>query len=131
VSEDITPEVVEAAAPVVEPEPKPTAPIYATAKKRDLPSVGEYILAFRAGGSDFAQFNENIRAATGDVVVSDAAGLVPTPVVTPRLRRRQRPPADRVGSRRPPDARRPARPSSARRSPTTPASRCRARSSAR
>ncbi len=83
VSEDITPEVVEAAAPVVEPEAQPTAPIYATAKKRNLPSVGEYILAFRAGGSDFAQFNENIRAATGDVVVSDAAGLVPTPVVTP------------------------------------------------
>jgi len=83
VSEDITPEVVEAAAPVVEPEAQPTAPIYATAKKRGLPSVGEYILAFRAGGSDFAQFNENIRAATGDVVVSDAAGLVPTPVVTP------------------------------------------------
>jgi len=84
VSEDITPEVVEAAAPVVaQAEPQPTAPIYATAKKRELPSVGEYILAFRAGGSDFAQFNENIRAATGDVVVSDAAGLVPTPVVTP------------------------------------------------
>ena len=83
VSEDITPEVVEAAAPVQEPEAQPTAPIYATAKKRGLPSVGEYILAFRAGGSDFAQFNENIRAATGDVVVSDAAGLVPTPVVTP------------------------------------------------
>ena len=73
----------EAAAPVQEPEAQPTAPIYATAKKRGLPSVGEYILAFRAGGSDFAQFNENIRAATGDVVVSDAAGLVPTPVVTP------------------------------------------------
>ena len=67
----------------------PTAPIHAMPAKftRGLPSVGEYITAMREGGHRWAQINDNIsqaiRAATGDVVVSDAAGLVPTPVVQP------------------------------------------------
>jgi HK97 family phage prohead protease/HK97 family phage major capsid protein len=78
-SENPTPEVVEAAAPAV----VPTAPIWATAKKLRLPSPGEYIAAMRAGGSEFAQLNANIQAATGDVVVSDAGGVVPTPIVSP------------------------------------------------
>lgn len=77
--EDQTPEVVEAAAPVV-----PTAPIvYASPKKLTLPSLPDYISAAREGGSRWIQLNEQIKAATGDVVVSDAAGLVPQPVVTP------------------------------------------------
>jgi HK97 family phage prohead protease len=77
--EDQTPEVVEAAAPVV-----PTAhPIYASPKKLRLPSPGEYILAMREGGHRWHQMNDNIRAATGDVVVSDAAGVLPVPVVSP------------------------------------------------
>lgn len=76
---DQTPEVVEAAAPVV-----PTAPIvFAQPKKLTLPSLPDYIAAAREGGSRWITLNEQIKAATGDVVVSDAAGLVPTPVVTP------------------------------------------------
>ena len=76
---DQTPEVVEAAAPVV-----PAAPIvYAQPKNYKLPSPGEYIAAMRAGGHDWQQLNANIRAATGDVVISDAAGVLPTPVVAP------------------------------------------------
>jgi hypothetical protein len=76
---DQTPEVVEAAAPVV-----PTAPIvFASPKKMTLPSLPDYIEAAREGGSRWILLNEQIKAATGDVVVSDAAGLVPTPVVTP------------------------------------------------
>ncbi|HEY7823415.1 MAG TPA: HK97 family phage prohead protease [Acidimicrobiia bacterium] len=74
-----TPEVVEAAAPVV---PTPS-PIYAQAKSHKLPSAGEYIAALRAGGHDWHQLNDNIRAATGDVVVSDAGGVVPVPIVAP------------------------------------------------
>lgn len=71
-----TPEAVEAAT-------VPTV-IYAQAKKAPkLPSPGEYIAAMKRGGADFAQLNANIQAATGDVVVSDAAGLLPVQVVAP------------------------------------------------
>jgi hypothetical protein len=74
---------VEAAAPVT----VPTSPIYATVRKTKLPSPGEYIARMRAGGADFAQFNANIsaelQAATGDVLVSDATGVIPTPIVAP------------------------------------------------
>jgi HK97 family phage prohead protease len=74
---------VEAAAPAT----VPTAPIYATIRKPRLPSPGEYIAAMRRGGSDFAQLNANIaaevQAATGDVLVSDAAGVIPTPILPP------------------------------------------------
>lgn len=62
----------------------PTEPIYAAAKRAPkLPSPAEYILAMKRGGSEFAQLNANIQAATGDVLVSDGAGLLPTPVVAP------------------------------------------------
>jgi uncharacterized protein len=79
---DQNPNVVEAAALTT-----PTAPIYATIRKPRLPSPGEYIAAMRAGGADFAQLNANIaaevQAATGDVLVSDAAGVIPTPILPP------------------------------------------------
>lgn len=71
-----TPEAVEAAT-------VPTV-IHAQAKRAvRLPSPGEYIAAMKRGGADFAQLNANIQAATGDVVVSDAAGLLPVSVVAP------------------------------------------------
>jgi hypothetical protein len=58
--------------------------IHAQAKRAiRLPSPGEYIAAMKRGGSEFAQLNANIQAATGDVVLSDAAGLLPTQVVAP------------------------------------------------
>lgn len=70
-----TPEAVEA-------QTVPTV-IHAQAKRAvRLPSPGEYIAAMKRGGSEFAQLNANIQAATGDVLVSDAAGLLPTPVVS-------------------------------------------------
>jgi HK97 family phage prohead protease len=80
---DATP-TVEAAAPAE----IPTTPIYAQAKKLlRLPSPGEYIFAMKRGGADFAQLNANIaadiQAAQGDVLVSDAAGVVPVPIVRP------------------------------------------------
>ena len=75
VSEEIQ---TEAPAPV-----HATAPVWAQPKSMKLPSPGEYIAAMRRGGADFAQLNANIQAATGDVVLSDAAGVLPTPVVAP------------------------------------------------
>jgi HK97 family phage prohead protease len=77
VSEEIKAEAPEAPATI------PT-PLFAEARRPiRLPSPGEYISAMRRGGSEFAQMNANIQAATGDVLVSDAAGVVPTPIVTP------------------------------------------------
>jgi hypothetical protein len=43
-------------------------------------------MAMHRGGHDWHQFNDNvvqIMAATGDVLVSDAAGVVPVPIVAP------------------------------------------------
>jgi HK97 family phage prohead protease len=75
---------VEAAAPAE----IPTTPIYAQARKPlRLPTPGEYIFAMKRGGHDWHQLNENIsaavQAATGDVLVSDGAGVLPTPIVAP------------------------------------------------
>jgi HK97 family phage prohead protease len=70
-----TPEVEAATVPTV---------IYAQARQAArIPSPGEYIAAMKRGGSEFAQLNANIQAATGDVVLSDAVGLLPTSVVAP------------------------------------------------
>lgn len=67
----------------VEAQTVPTV-LHAQAKRAvRLPSPGEYIAAMKRGGADFAQLNANIQAATGDVTVSDAAGVLPTPVVAP------------------------------------------------
>jgi hypothetical protein len=77
--EDQTPEVVEAAAAEVVATPT----VFAKPRKATLPPLSDYIQAAREGGSRWHLLNEQIQAATGDVVVSDAAGLVPTPVVTP------------------------------------------------
>lgn len=61
-----------------------TEPIYAAARRAPkLPSPAEYVAAMRRGGAEFAQLNANIQAATGDVLVSDGAGLLPTQVVGP------------------------------------------------
>ena len=61
-----------------------TQPIYATAKREfKLPSAAEYICSFVRGGHDFAQMNDNIRAAAPDVITSDIPGVIPTPIVAP------------------------------------------------
>jgi HK97 family phage prohead protease len=78
-----TQEVETPSTPEVEAATVPTM-IHAQAKRAlRLPSPGEYIAAMKRGGSEFAQLNANIQAATGDVVLSDAAGLLPTQVVAP------------------------------------------------
>ena len=82
--------MAEATTPVeAAPAEIPTAPvIYAQAKKAPkLPSPGEYLSMLKRGGADWQQFNANlanvVQAATGDVLVSDAGGVVPVPIVAP------------------------------------------------
>ena len=79
------PEVVEANSPA--PTIAAAQVVYAAPKSQKLPSAGEYIAKLRAGGAEWTQFNANLhaalQAATGDVLVSDAAGVVPTPIVGP------------------------------------------------
>lgn len=82
--DETTPEVVEAAAPAI----IPTTPIYAQVRKPRLPSPGEWIMAAKRGGSEFAQLNANIAAevqatATGNVTVAKADGVMPVPIVGP------------------------------------------------
>lgn len=62
----------------------PTQPILHAAAKREfrLPSAGEYVGAFIRGGSEFAQLNENIRAAAPDVLTTDLPGVLPTPIIS-------------------------------------------------
>ena len=94
-----TPDTVEAAVP--------TQVIYAGPKKEfKLPSAAEYIASFVRGGHDFAQMNENIRAAAPDVVTSDIPGVIPTPIVAPVYNNFQgrRPLIDATGVRAMPQA---------------------------
>jgi HK97 family phage major capsid protein len=66
---------------VLEASVTPT-PLYAAPTRQfRLPSAGEYIAAMTQGGADFAQLNANIRAAAGDIIVSDS--VVPEPIVQP------------------------------------------------
>jgi hypothetical protein len=80
------PKVATQETPVVEVEASiiPTTPIYATAKREfKLPSASEYIATFIRGGHDWAQMNDNIRAAAPDVTTPDIPGVIPTPIVAP------------------------------------------------
>jgi HK97 family phage prohead protease len=66
------------------PDAIPTSPIFASAKREfKLPSASEYIASFVRGGHDFAQLNENIRAAAPDITTPDIPGVIPTPIVQP------------------------------------------------
>ena len=98
-SEDIK---AEAPAPVT-----PTAPIYATARPEfKLPGIEEYVSKYLQGGSEWAEFNQRIRAAAPDVVVADLDGVVPqiwTQQVYNSLRG-IRPVVDAVGTRAMPSA---------------------------
>jgi hypothetical protein len=71
-----TPDTVEAAVP--------TQVIYAGPKREfKLPSAAEYIASFVRGGHDFAQMNENIRAAAPDVTTTEIPGILPLPIISP------------------------------------------------
>jgi HK97 family phage prohead protease len=79
-SENPTPEVVEAAASAV----VPTAPIYASAKREFvLPSASEYLSKFLQGGAVWSEFHQALKASAPNVVTSDLDGVLPTPIVAP------------------------------------------------
>ena len=62
----------------------PTTPIYATVKREfAMPSMGEYICKFVAGGAEFAEFSANIRASAPNVTTDTLDGVLPIPVVAP------------------------------------------------
>jgi len=78
VSEEIQPEVVEAA-----PEVVPTAPIHAQPKKFTMPSASEYIAAALEGGHRWHLINDQIKAAAPDVTTTNNDGVLPEPIVGP------------------------------------------------
>jgi HK97 family phage prohead protease len=97
-SENPTPEVVEAAAPAV----VQTAPIWAAAKKEfALPSASEYLSKFLQGGAVWAEFQQELKAAAPNVVTSDLDGVLPTPIVAPVYNGLigRRPVIDAIGTR--------------------------------
>jgi phage head maturation protease len=75
-------ETVDAVQPETVVEAATPTPLFAMPTRQfRLPSPGEYIAAMTVGGSEFAQLNANIRAAAGDIIVSDS--VVPEPIVQP------------------------------------------------
>lgn len=82
-----------------------TQPIYATAKREfKLPSPAEYMATFLRGGADFAQMNENIRAAAPSAPYIDTEsnpGALPEIIVQPAYNnfRGLRPVIDAIGTK--------------------------------
>ena len=108
VSEQNTPEVIEASAPK----------LFAQAKREfAMPSAGEYMAAYHIGGDTFRRVNEAyveaarskqtaLQAAAGDVLTTDTPGLLPVPVLGPvfeNLNQSTRPVVAAVGARAMPD----------------------------
>ena len=110
-------EMSEPVAPAVEAT-IPTAPIFAQAKREfALPSAGEYMAAFHAGGDTFANINKAVaeytaskktalQAAAGDVLTTDTPGLLPVPVLGPLVQDLNfiRPVVEALGARAYPDS---------------------------
>jgi len=69
-----SPELIEATTPIPPVQ-------YATAKKFSMPSAAEYVSKFLVGGSEFAEFNAQIKAAAPDVTTADTPGILPEPIV--------------------------------------------------
>lgn len=69
----------------VEAETVPTQPIAIATARREtkLPSAAEYIATMFRGGADWAQLQNQIRAAAPDVLTSDLDGILPVPIVQP------------------------------------------------
>jgi HK97 family phage prohead protease len=81
----------------------PTSPIlYAQARREfKLPSPAEYISSYLKGGHEFAQMQDNIRAAAPDVITTDTPGILPTPILAPVYNnfRGLRPVVDAIGAK--------------------------------
>ena len=90
--------------PIVEasvPDAIPTTIFAAARREFKLPSPAEYISSYLKGGHEFAQMNENIRAAAPDVITTDTPGILPTPILAPVYNnfRGLRPVVDAIGAK--------------------------------
>lgn len=87
----------------VEAETVPTQPIVHASARREfrLPSAAEYIATMFRGGADWAQLQNQIRAAAPDVLTSDLDGILPVPIVQPVYNGLigRRPVIDAIGAR--------------------------------
>ena len=94
---EVTP-TVEASAEIV-----PTAPLFAAAKREvKLPTAAEYIAAAMAGGDQWREMSEALRAAAPDVTTTDTPGILPLPIVQPvynNFKPNYRPVVDAIGAR--------------------------------
>jgi hypothetical protein len=93
---EVTP-TVEASAEIV-----PTAPLFASAKREvKLPTAAEYIAAAMAGGSQWLDMSEALKAAAPDVTTSDTPGILPLPIVQPVYNNfiGRRPVVDAIGAK--------------------------------
>lgn len=81
-------------------------PVYATARRPELPTAAEWIAASLVGGDTFHRMTELVRAAAPDVVTTDIPGALPTPIVQPIYNNMsgRRPVVDAVGVRAMPAA---------------------------
>lgn len=96
--ENVTPEVIEAS---------PIQRLFAQPRREfKLPSITEYMAKFMKGGTEWADFNAQIRAAAPDVVTSDLDGVVPEIWTTPVYDglRGLRPVVDAIGTKAMPQA---------------------------
>jgi len=83
------------------PDVIPTTIFAAARREFKLPSPAEYISSYLKGGHEFAQMNENIRAAAPDVITTDTPGILPTPILAPVYNnfRGLRPVVDAIGAK--------------------------------
>jgi HK97 family phage prohead protease len=83
------------------PDAIPTTIFAAARREFKLPSPAEYISKYLQGGHEFAQMNENIRAAAPDVITTDTPGILPTPILAPVYNnfRGLRPVVDAIGAK--------------------------------
>lgn len=83
------------------PDVIPTTIFAAARREFKLPSPAEYISKYLQGGHEFAQMNENIRAAAPDVITTDTPGILPTPILAPVYNnfRGLRPVVDAIGAK--------------------------------
>jgi HK97 family phage prohead protease len=82
VTEEATPKEIEVSESPAVIEASSVSAVFAQPKAAfKLPSPAEYMASYFRGGSDFAQFNANIKAAAPDITTADTPGILPEPIV--------------------------------------------------
>ena len=82
VTDEATPKEIEVSESPAVIEASSVSAVFAQPKAAfKLPSPAEYMASYFRGGSDFAQFNANIKAAAPDITTADTPGILPLPIV--------------------------------------------------